>query len=109
MPEPPHLQKRYPGQNHLLRHAAEQNQLVIVKCNLCRRGVTYLATDLVQLLDPNRLALEIPFPCSRCGTTEFMRVTLTSPFAGDWGNLEVRRPGPVRRIQTWRTAKLGDP
>lgn len=38
-----------------------------------------------------------------------MRVKLTSAFAGDWGNLEIRRPGPVRVIQTWRTVKLGDP
>jgi hypothetical protein len=108
MPEPPWLQKRYPGKNHLLRHAAEQNQLVIVRCNLCRRSITYLATDLVTLLPPDRLALEVPFTCSKCGTTEFMRVKLTSPFPGDWGNLVIRRPGPVRMIQSWRTVKLGD-
>jgi hypothetical protein len=108
MPEPPWLQKRYPGKNHLLRHAAEQNQLVIVKCNLCRRSITYLASDLVTLLPPDELALEVPFTCHKCGTREFMRVTLTSPFPGDWGNLVIRRPGPLRIIQTWRTVKLGD-
>ena len=97
------------GKSHLLRHAAEQNQLVIVKCHLCRRSVNYLATDLVALLHPDRLALEVPFTCHRCGTREFMRVRLTSPMAGDWGHLEIRRPGPVRRIRTWRTVRLGDP
>jgi predicted RNA-binding Zn-ribbon protein involved in translation (DUF1610 family) len=109
MPQPPSMQKRYPGKNHLLKHAAEWGQLVVVRCNLCRRGVTYLATDLVALLDPDRLALLPPFPCSRCGTTEFTRVTLTAPFSGDWGNLEIRRPGPLRITQTWRTVRLGDP
>jgi len=109
MPEPPWLQKRYPGKTHLLRHAAEQNQLVIVRCNLCRRAITYLATDLVLFRDPEEPALLPPFTCSRCNTTEFMRVTLTTPMPGDWGNLVIRRPGPVRRIQTWRTVKLGDP
>ena len=108
MPEPPWLQKRYPGKTHLLKHAAEQNQLVTVKCNLCRRAFTYLATDLVRFCDPEQPALTVPFACSKCGTTEFMRVTLGSAMAGDWGNLSIRRPGPVRRIQTWPTVKLGD-
>jgi len=109
MPQPPHLQKRYPGKTHLLKHAAEWGQLMIVKCNLCGRSVTYLATDLVTLLDPGRPALEVPFSCSRCGTDEFIRVTLNSPYGGDWGSLDIRRPGPIRVTQTWRTVKLGDP
>ena len=109
MPEPPWLQKRYPGKTHLLRDAAAQNQLVSVKCNLCRRAVTFLATDLIAFCDPAQPALTVPFPCSRCQTTEFMRVTLGSAVDGDWGNLTIRRPGPVRVIQTWRSVKLGDP
>jgi hypothetical protein len=28
--------------------------------------------------------------------------------AGDFGSLAVRRPGPVKHIQTWRFEKLGD-
>ena len=77
--------------------------------NLCRRAVTFLATDLIAFCDPAQPALTVPFPCSRCQTTEFMRVTLGSAVDGDWGNLTIRRPGPVRRIQTWRSVKLGDP
>jgi hypothetical protein len=49
-----------------------------------------------------------PFPCSRCGKDEYVKVTLRPPEAGDWGNLRVRRPGPVRATQTWRWVKLGD-
>jgi hypothetical protein len=70
--------------------------------------VTFLATDLVQLLDPQRDALQLPFNCSKCGMDEYMKVTPRVPYDGDWGNLTVRRPGPVRRTQTWRTVKLGD-
>jgi len=109
MPPPPHLQKKYPDKTHLLKHAAEWGQVVIVKCNMCRRGATYLAADLITLLDPNRPALAPPFPCPRCKTDEFIRVTLNSPYGADYGSMLIRRPGPIRRIQTWRTVKLGDP
>ncbi len=30
----------------------EQHQFVIVKCNLCRRSITYLAIDFVLFCDP---------------------------------------------------------
>lgn len=96
------LFRQRPGKTHLLRHAAAENQLLIVKCNLCRRSITYLATDLVTVCDPGQPALTVPFACSKCRCTAFMRVTLTSPMAGDYGHIVVRRPGPVRRIQTWR-------
>lgn len=109
MPEPPWLQRHYPGKTHLLRHAAAEQQLVIVKCNLCRRSITYLATDLVTVCDPEQPALAVPFACSKCRTTEFMRVTLTSAMPGDYGHIVIRRPGAVRRIQTWRNVRLGDP
>lgn len=108
MPAPPQKQSRYPGRVHRLRDAAELGQLLIIKCNLCRRSQTYLATDLVTLLNPDHDALEPPFTCSKCGTVEFTRVKLTSPSAADYGNLIIRRPGPVRTTQTWRTVKLGD-
>lgn len=83
-------------------------QLVIVRCNLCHRSATYLATDLAQLLDPNRDALLPPFTRSKCGLDEYLQVTLRLPYDSDWGSRKVRRPGPVRRTQTWRTVKLGE-
>lgn len=109
MPPPGHLQKKYPGKTHLLKHAAEWGQLIIVRCNGCRRSATYLAADLVELLDPERPALWPPFPCPRCKTDEYIRVTLNSPYGEDYGRMLIRRPGPVRVTQTWRTVKLGDP
>ena len=108
LPTPPWKQSHYPGKRHRLRDAAAEGQLVIVRCNLCRRTATYLATDLVALLDPARDALRPPFRCSKCGNEQFIRVSVRVPYAGDWGHLQVRRPGPVRVIQTWRTVRLGD-
>jgi hypothetical protein len=49
-----------------------------------------------------------PFPCSRCGTAEYVRVKFHHPSAGDYGHLVVRRPAGIRRTQTWRSVKLGD-
>ncbi len=108
MPEGYIPSRPYPGKVFRLRDAAAANQLVVVRCIGCRRSVRYLAADLVTLLDAMRPAHDPPFACSKCGTTNGMRVTLHSPEVGDYGHLTVRRPGPVRRIQTWRSVKLGD-
>ena len=91
-----------PGQEYLLRHAAEANQTMICRCNLCRKLVSYLVT----ILHPDRDALEPPFVCSRCGKTEYIYVKLTSPKLGDVGHLVLRRPGPMRVMRSWRWVKL---
>ncbi len=99
----------YPGTTYRLKEAAEANQLIVVRCRGCRRMVRYLAADLLALLrEPSRDAYAPPFPCSKCGTADHMRVSMHSPMIGDYGALVVRRPGPVKRTQTWRTVKLGD-
>lgn len=91
-----------------LGNAARDGMLLVVKCNCCRRTTHYLATDLIELLGQDRAALDAPFECSRCGTREYMRVSLRSPEGGDYGHLLVRRPAGVVLIQKWRTVKLGD-
>ena len=108
MPSPPWHQSHYPGKAHLLKHAAEQGQLVFVRCSRCRRRAIYLATDLVTLLNPERDALLPPFPCSRCGTANYITVECRVHFSDEVGHLAIRRPGPIKRIQLWRTVKLGD-
>jgi hypothetical protein len=108
MPAPNRGERPYPGQEYLLRHAAKANQIIICRCNLCRKLVRYLATDLVTILHPNRDALEPPFVCSGCGKTEYIYVKLTSALPGDVGSLVIRRPGPMRVTRTWRWVKLGD-
>ena len=80
---------------------------MFVRCSRCRRRAVYLVSDLVTLLNPARDALLPPFPCSRCATTSYISVECRVPFADEVGQLTIRRPGPIRRIQLWRTEKLG--
>jgi hypothetical protein len=108
MPEGYQKARPYPGQYYRLKDAAELNQLIIVRCATCRRMMRYLATDLVTLLDPNLPADRPPFPCSKCSSAARMSVRVHTPELGDYGHLIVRRPGPIRRIRTWRSVKLGD-
>jgi len=109
MPAPPWHQTHYPGKAHLLRHAAAEGQLVFVKCVRCQRQAVYLAADLVGLLNPDRDALDPPFPCSRCRSAEHIRVDCRIAYTDEIGNLVVRRPGPLRQTRSWRSCKLGDP
>lgn len=108
MPAPPHKASRYPGKFHTLGDAAELGQLIVLRCNLCRRTATYMATDLADLLGTGRDALAPPFRCSGCGKLGYIKVTLRPPEAGDWGHLVIRRPGPIRQVQTWRSVRLGE-
>nr|WP_306264936.1 hypothetical protein [Pararhizobium sp. IMCC3301] len=89
--------------------AAKAGQLILVKCNLCRRAIYFLASDLVNVLNPDNTARNVPFPCSKCGKTDYINVTLRFPAMGDYGHLKLRRPDEVKHIQTWRTVTLGDP
>ncbi|MBD8066065.1 hypothetical protein IC608_11335 [Devosia sp. PTR5] len=108
MPSPYRGEMPYPGKEWTLRHAAEDGQIVICKCNLCKREVRYLAADLLPFLHPDRDALEPPFACSRCGNANWVRVTLTYPTSWDFGVMVIRRPGAVKQVQTWKWVKLGE-
>ena len=108
MPEGYISARPYPGKQYRLRDAATANQLVAVRCLRCKRFARYLASDLVTLLDPMQPAHHPPFPCSRCQSANDLKVSLQTPEPGDYRQLVVRRPGPVRHIQTWRSVKLGD-
>ena len=39
---------------------------------------------------------------------EAITIALYTPQKGDYGRLPIRRPGRVKRVQTWKTVKLGD-
>ena len=91
-----------------LQDSAANHELVTALCMLCFRSQTYLASDLVQILDPSRDAQAPPFRCGRCGTEEHIKVTLRMPEPGDYGAIQVRRPAGVRRTQLWKTVLLGD-
>jgi len=91
-----------------LQDAAANGELVTALCMLCFRSRTYLASDLVAIIDPDGDAQAPPFACGHCGTGEHMKVTLRMPEPGDYGAVEVRRPAGVRRTQLWKTVLLGD-
>lgn len=46
------------------------------------------------MMDPSLDAQEPPFTCSKCGRTDYLRVTLRLPEAGDWGSCRCGDPGP---------------
>ncbi len=108
MPSPYRGDRPYAGQHYTLGDAAAAHQLIICRCNLCRKLVRYLASDLATLLPPGRDALAPPFTCSGCGKTEYIHVKLTSAQPGDVGHLLVRRPGPERVVRTWKWVRLGE-
>jgi hypothetical protein len=88
--------------------AAMDGQLLVQKCNLCRRTTHFLASDLIDIIDPKH-PVHIPFfQCSRCATSEYINTSVHHPSPGDYGRLDVRRHGPRVQVQKWRTVKLGD-
>jgi hypothetical protein len=91
-----------------LADAASAGGLLVVRCNHCQRTVHYLAADLVPIVGGEGYARNPPFPCSKCGKTDYVQVTLRSPEAGDWGHLIVRRPEEVVVTQKWKSVRLGD-
>lgn len=101
--------KRHPYRKpYSLGQAADDGQLLVVRCNGCRRTLHYLASDLVEFFGREQPAHKPPFSCTRCGNDHLMHVSLRSPEAGDYGHLLVRRPAEIVEIQKWRTVRLGD-
>jgi hypothetical protein len=90
--------------------AAGNHELIRALCILCFRGVTYLASDLVQILDPNRDAQAPPFQCGRCGTEEHIKVTLRMPEPGDYGAIPTGSDlsDAVKACRTFPTKRVAD-
>jgi hypothetical protein len=109
MPEEYRKYHRHPAQPiRTLQHAADDGQIIAVRCNLCRRLINYLATDLVEVLNPSRPVDAPPFACSRCGTASYMDVRVKTPSAGDYGHLIIRRLLGVRSVSEWGNRPLGE-
>ena len=110
MPERYPPERPYPGKDtpYTLADAAAQNKLITCRCARCKRLVRYLAADLVTVKGPTWDALAPPYPCSKCGTRDWVKVNLHSPDPGDYGSLIVRRPSHVVMTQMWKSVKLGD-
>jgi hypothetical protein len=93
-----------------LAEAASLKLLLEVRCARCRRTpVVFLASDLVQVFDPNRDCFDPPlFPCSGCGSERYIEVKLRAPEDGAVGKLTVRRLQGIRKVPVWRNELLGD-
>jgi len=109
MPEQYRKYRRHPAQPiRMLQDAANDGQIITVRCNLCRRLINYLATDLVEVLNPSRPVDAPPFACSRCGTAGYMDVLVRTPSVGDYGHLIIRRLLGIRSVSEWGNRPLGD-
>lgn len=90
---------RPPRNPRTWRDAANDRQVVQIRCSLCGRKAHYLPEDLAKVCGERAPAHVPPFPCSKCGTMEYMHVTLTIPPAEEAMKLQVRRP--VRQVVKW--------
>jgi hypothetical protein len=101
--------RAHPGKPfRTLADAAKQGQLVVLRCNHCRRTTYFLASDLVVFVGPDHPAHVPPMACSRCRKTDYVNVDLLSPRPGDYGRLDVRRLVDVVTVHKWKTVKLGE-
>jgi hypothetical protein len=93
MPEGYLSSVRYPDRReHWLDRAAANGELVVCRCQTCRRFVRYLAADLLPILGPaHRVMVDPPFPC-RCGERSLITIKCMTPVGADYGLLDIRRP-----------------
>ena len=111
MPTPHHLKNlAIPGNRFTLREAAAQGLMLSLKCTRCRRPpVIFLASDLVQVLDPGLdCFVPPPFPCSACKTDRYIEVKPRAQEASAVGKLTIRRLAGIRQVPVWRDEMLGD-
>lgn len=99
---------RFLSQHYLLREAAKDGVVLQVTCQCCWKRANYLATDLARLLGGDRPVVWPPFDCSGCRNDRYVKVKVHHPEPGDYGSMRIRRPGPVKMIQTWQVVNLGD-
>ena len=85
----------------------DTGRLIYYCCGGCNRKSFYDPADMITVFGDGN-ALLPPFPCSACGHGEAITIALYTPQKGDYGRLPIRRPGRVKRVQTWKTVKLGD-
>lgn len=97
---------RPPRKQRTWLDAAGDRQVALIRCSLCGRRAYYLPEDLARVCGEKAPAHLAPFPCSKCGTKEYMHVTLMIPRAEEAMAIQVRRP--VRKIEKWlwRTVPL---
>lgn len=80
--------------------------VVELRCNLCRKSVTYLAHDLLRVCAPDHLVHVPPFSYTRCGTMEYVSARCRIPLPEEYGKMLVRRP--QRQVWKWANTPLGE-
>lgn len=111
MPTPHHLKNlAVPANRYTLAEAAADGLLLSLRCARCRRPpVLFLASDLVQVLGPDRDCFHPPpFPCSKCQSGERIEVTVRTQQDAAVGKLVVRRLAGIKRVAVWKNELLGD-
>ncbi|GHE05028.1 hypothetical protein GCM10008024_34450 [Allgaiera indica] len=79
--------------------AAKPSQIVTLRCHRCRRMVNFLAPDLVQIVGPGHYIHVTPFACTRCGTDEFVAVSVRSATREDLGKMLEELPEIERETE----------
>jgi len=98
--------RAHPGKPfRTLADAAGDNQVMTIKCNLCRKKISFIASDLVAVVGPDWPVHIPPFGCSKCGK-EYINVEFWRVQPEHLGRVAVRRP--FKLVQKWRTEMLGD-
>lgn len=90
-----------------LKHAAKDGMLVDCWCAYCRKGESYVASDLVDIFDPEMLVEDFGRTCTKCGLSSWTRTRPRHPCQADIGHLKVWRPSGVRTVQLWREEWYG--
>lgn len=91
-----------------LRDAARDGQIINIRCNYCRRGATFLASDLIQVVDPKHPVHLPPFGCSKCGKMDCVDVRAQTVSAIDIGRMRIRKLVGQKTVSIWRNQVLGD-
>ena len=90
-----------------LKHAAADGRLFVCRCNHCQRTDVYLATDLVEVMNPELSVIEMFQTCRHCGRSEYQQTSTRLPNPDDVGHLRIRRPTGVKITQLWEDAWYG--
>lgn len=87
-----------PSKNRRMFQAAREGMVIMMRCGACRREVCFWASDLAKVLGDHQIHVP-PWPCSKCGTMEFVHMFWEIPNSAKLAGLTVRRP--VRKIERW--------
>jgi predicted nucleic-acid-binding Zn-ribbon protein len=89
-----------------VRAAADQGQVLVVTCNLCRVTHNYLPADIEELCGNVSLdRLLQKFKCQGCGKKNYLQMKLHFPHGSEYGTLKVRR---LKRIRTVKVPVWSD-